>query len=319
MERPVLRARPRSAPLTHLAEQLLHAGLQRVQQRPVPGGAPLLQRGQPALQLGRLGAQQQAHGHGGEREQQAQRGGGGARRAGGAAAAAAARAHRAALRAAARGPARLPPASRRRRIQRRPVRAAGVGPELRSGRSPALAPPARVLNGGSGGWRLPRRLPPRWEGGMLRARPAAPHGGLRGADPTPAARPPAGTAPPGPIPAPLGVPAALHGRGAARAAPERRLPAGRPRSAPRSGAGSGAARGGGGGCGPGALQRAPPAGRAGGRPAPAPLERATGERRHPAGSFAPLPYSPSAPRSVLDMHCNSLLSQWSVSFTFVSF
>lgn len=68
--------------------------------------------------------------------------------------------------------------------------------------SSALAPPARVLNGGRGGWRL---SPPRaGDGGMLRERPAAPPGGItrsrshprRPALPCPARRrPPAGSAP----------------------------------------------------------------------------------------------------------------------------
>lgn len=150
---------------------------------------------------------------------------------------------------------------------------------------------------------------------MLRARPAAPHGGLRGVDPTPAARPPAGTAPPRPRPrppadpAPLGLPAVPHRRGAARAARSAggwrgSAPRSGPRSAPRSGPRSSAARGGGGGGrGPGALQRAPPAGRAGGRlpsPAPAAPECATGERCHPSGASYFLPCSPSAPRAVLE-------------------
>lgn len=116
-EREKAAGEPRAEPRrTHLAQELLHAGLQRVQQRPGAGGAALLQGGQAALQLGGLSAQQQTHGHGGEREEQAQRGGGGARRA------AAARAHRAAI-----GPARLPAASRRRLIQRPPRRRNGAG------------------------------------------------------------------------------------------------------------------------------------------------------------------------------------------------
>lgn len=85
--------------------------------------------------------------------------------------------------------------------------------------SSALAPPARVLNGGRGGWRL---SPPRaGDGGMLRERPAAPPGGLRGADPTPAALPcpalPAAGPPRGALPARAGrcgAPGAPHGRAA---------------------------------------------------------------------------------------------------------
>lgn len=64
--------------------------------------------------------------------------------------------------------------------------------------SSALASPARVLNGGSGGWRL---SPPRaGDGGMLRERPAAPRGDYAVQIPPPPPR----SALPCPPPAPRG-------------------------------------------------------------------------------------------------------------------